>query len=106
MHSLVQAVLGLLLFGVVIWFARTTYRNPDPNNPPWNGGYILPPFRWTAARLKSFAVFWIFASVLLITANLSRLTFPLWRPPIILYLAVCAVITFVLIPRRTKSSEK
>ena len=92
----------IYVFGgvLIIRFARSAYRRPDDYLARWFTGYIVPPLRWTPKRLRGFAIFWIFAAVLMITSGISK-AMPLPRSPLVLWLATCVVVTLLLIPRRS-----
>ncbi len=106
MKTLVTALVYILGGALIIRFARSAYRHPDDYLARWFEGYILPPFRWTRRRVQGFAVFWIFAAVLIITSGVG-LVFPLLpRLPLFLWIASCLLFTLPLIPRRSTPPTK
>jgi hypothetical protein len=90
---------------VIIRFARSAYRRPDEYLARWFFGYIVPPFRWTTARLKGFAMFWIFGAVVMSSSGIFALVSfsPMSRTGLIVWIAACAGMTVVLIPRSSMS---
>src|SRR5579864_4803145 len=106
MSPLFTALIYTLVGVLIIRFARSAYRRPNDYLASWFTGYILPPFRWTPKRLRGFCIFWVFASVLMITSGLSRAMPFLPRAPLILWLSASVVITLLLIPRTSLSPRK
>ncbi len=104
--SVFTTVVYVIGGALIIRFARSAYQRPDEYLAKWFTGYIVPPFRWTAARLRGFALFWMFAAVLMITSGTLIRIPPLRHLSPLLWVALCCVLTFFLIPRRPVSPRK